>query len=125
MHEYEESLDAFDLVIRIHPDCPEAHWFRGDTLRELGRIGEAMESWQAYLKFDQRGPWAEMARQYLDQYAGEESDREPQRQSTNVENHRQRRYAGVSHRVHVRFSIHLSQSIRLVSPFHGWSAMLV
>ncbi|MBD3676154.1 MAG: tetratricopeptide repeat protein [Planctomycetaceae bacterium] len=73
MHEYEEALDAFDLVIRIHPDCPEALWFRGDTLRELGQIEEAIESWRSYLKFDQRGPWAEMARQYLEQYAGESS----------------------------------------------------
>jgi len=71
MHEYEEALDAFDLVIRIHPDCPEALWFRGDTLRELGQIEDAIESWRSYLKFDQRGPWAEMARQYLEQYAGE------------------------------------------------------
>lgn len=79
MHEYEESLDAFDLVIRIHPDCPEAHWFRGDTLRELGQIDEAIESWRSYLKFDQRGPWAEMARQYLEQYAGDTSEpSEPQ-----------------------------------------------
>lgn len=69
MHEYEEALEAFEIVLKIHPECAEALWFQADTLRELQRFDEAVESWRAYLKFDQRGPWAEMTRQYLEQYA--------------------------------------------------------
>ncbi|HUG20533.1 MAG TPA: tetratricopeptide repeat protein [Planctomycetaceae bacterium] len=69
MHEYEEALDSFEIALRVHPDCPEAHWFRADTLRELGRTQEAVKSWHEYLKHDSRGPWAEIAKQYLDQYS--------------------------------------------------------
>jgi len=68
MHEYEEALEAFQIVLKIHPECAEALWFQADTLRELGRFDEAVEVWQRYLELDQRGPWAEMARQYLEQY---------------------------------------------------------
>jgi tetratricopeptide (TPR) repeat protein len=69
MHEYEEALEAFEIVLKIHPECAEALWFQADTLRELQRFDEAVDSWRMYLKYDQRGPWAEMARQYLEQYA--------------------------------------------------------
>lgn len=68
MHEYDESLDAFNIALRIHADCPEAHWFKADALRELGRFDDAVKSWQDYLAYDQRGPWAEMAQQYLEEY---------------------------------------------------------
>jgi tetratricopeptide (TPR) repeat protein len=71
MHEYEEALEAFEIVLKIHSECAEALWFQADTLRELGRFDEAVESWQKYLKYDQRGPWAEMARQYLEQYVSD------------------------------------------------------
>lgn len=69
MHEYEESLDAFNIALRIHPDCPEAHWFKADVLRELGQFEAAVQSWTDYLAYDHRGPWAEMARQYLHEYS--------------------------------------------------------
>jgi len=65
--EFEQALDAFEVALRVHPDFPDAHWHKGEILHRLGRTMEAVPHWERYLTFDLRGPWAETARQRLDQ----------------------------------------------------------
>jgi hypothetical protein len=49
----------------VHPDYPDAHFQKAETLAELGRRGEALPHWRRYLSYDSRGPWADLARQRL------------------------------------------------------------
>ena len=61
------AADALRIALDIHPDYPDAHWHLANVLHQLGRDDEARSHWQAYLEFDNRGPWAEQARQRLEQ----------------------------------------------------------
>ena len=63
--EFDSALDAFKIALDMHPDYPEAHLHRAEVLHQLGRTAEAVSHWQIYLKFVDRGPWADNARQRL------------------------------------------------------------
>jgi len=65
--ELEPALDALKLALSIHADYPDAHWHAADVLLQLGRTEEAAGHWRSYLKFDTRGPWADEARQRLEE----------------------------------------------------------
>jgi len=61
------ALDAFDVALDVHPEYPDAHLHKAELLHQLGRSEEARLHWETYLQFDQRGPWAENARQRLEE----------------------------------------------------------
>jgi tetratricopeptide (TPR) repeat protein len=63
--EWQPALDAFNIALDIHPDYPDARLHKAEALHQLHRTPEAREHWQAYLTHDQRGPWADLARQRL------------------------------------------------------------
>ncbi|QDU36577.1 DNA polymerase III subunit epsilon [Maioricimonas rarisocia] len=63
--ELDAAVDAFDIALDIHPDYPDAHFQKAETLAELGRMDEAAPHWLRYLDYDVRGPWADVARQRL------------------------------------------------------------
>jgi tetratricopeptide (TPR) repeat protein len=65
--ELEPALDALKLALSVHADYPDAHWHAADVLLQLGRTEEAAYHWRSYLKFDTRGPWADEARQRLEE----------------------------------------------------------
>jgi tetratricopeptide (TPR) repeat protein len=65
--ELEPALDALKLALSVHADYPDAHWHAADVLLQLGRPEEAAAHWRNYLKFDTRGPWADEARQRLEE----------------------------------------------------------
>lgn len=62
------ALEAFRVALDLHADYPDAHYHLADLLERTDRKEEAAEHWRSYLKFDQRGPWAEVARQRLDSF---------------------------------------------------------
>lgn len=62
----ESALNAFDIALRCHSDYPDAHFHKAELLHQLNRSPEALAHWQAYLTQDQRGPWADVARQRLE-----------------------------------------------------------
>ena len=66
--ELDIAVNTFDVALQLHPDFPDAHWHKADVLHLLGRVDEAIEYWESYLKFDSRGPWAENARMRLTDY---------------------------------------------------------
>lgn len=66
------ALDAFRLALQLHPQYPDAHLRCGEILHQLGRTDEAIPHWQTYLEYDQRGPWAETARQRLESAGGDD-----------------------------------------------------
>lgn len=67
LNELQAALDAFEVALDVHPDFAEAHYHKADLLCELGRDAEAVDHWNAYLSHDARGPWAEAARQRIEQ----------------------------------------------------------
>ncbi len=63
--ELNAALDAFQIALQVHPEYPDAHLHRAEILHRLERTDEAIPHWQTYLKYDDRGPWADKARQQL------------------------------------------------------------
>lgn len=56
---------AFVIALDRHPDYPDAHFHLAGVLESLGKADEAADHWRRYLEYDQRGPWAEIARERL------------------------------------------------------------
>jgi tetratricopeptide (TPR) repeat protein len=65
------AQEAFRVALDLHPDFPDAHFHLAELLERTDRREEAAEHWRRYLEFDQRGPWAELARQRLNPTDGE------------------------------------------------------
>lgn len=59
------ALHALDIALHAHPAYPDALFHKATILEQLGRAEEADELWRRYLKFDRKGPWADIARQRL------------------------------------------------------------
>jgi tetratricopeptide (TPR) repeat protein len=76
---------AFQIALDLHPDYPDAHFHLAGVLEQLDQVDEAAEHWHKYLEFDQRGPWAEIARERLlgeieknaDRFAGNSDEFDP------------------------------------------------
>lgn len=56
---------AFQIALDLHPDYSEVHFHLAGLYEQLGQKEEAARYWRAYLNHDQRGPWAEIAREHL------------------------------------------------------------
>ncbi|MEX1098258.1 MAG: tetratricopeptide repeat protein [Planctomycetales bacterium] len=65
--ELQSAVDAFGIALEVHPDYPDAHFHRAEVLFRMGRVENAVPHWRAYLEHDRRGPWAERARQRLEE----------------------------------------------------------
>ena len=76
LEEPEQALDAFAIALNLHPDFAEAHYHQAEVLCELGREQEAVEHWEAYLRQDSLGPWAERARDQIAEPTRETSEQE-------------------------------------------------
>jgi Flp pilus assembly protein TadD len=66
----EEALSAFGVALEFHPEYPDAHRHKAALLESLGQSEDAKIHWQTYLKYDQKGPWADEARQRLGEEGG-------------------------------------------------------
>lgn len=69
--QFDPALEAFEIALSIHADYPDAHWQKASVLHQLGRTDEAVPHWRSYLRHDTRGPWAETARQRLEEATAE------------------------------------------------------
>ena len=63
--DHSAAKDAFQIALDLHPEYPDAHFHLAGVLEQLELVDDAAEHWRAYLEFDQRGPWAEIARERL------------------------------------------------------------
>uniref|UniRef100_A0A7C2K2N0 Tetratricopeptide repeat protein n=1 Tax=Schlesneria paludicola TaxID=360056 RepID=A0A7C2K2N0_9PLAN len=70
--ELDAAREAFAVALDRHPDFPEAHFHLAQVLERTGQTDSACAHWQAYLTFDQRGPWADVARERLSCQDGNE-----------------------------------------------------
>ena len=58
---HRRAAAAFRTALAIHADLPEAHLHLAESLHALGDA-EATSHFRAYLRHDDRGPWAQLAR---------------------------------------------------------------
>ena len=65
LHQFDIARSAFQEALRRHPDYADARYHFGELLHLLGEQTAAREQWEAYLRLDQRGPWADVARARL------------------------------------------------------------
>jgi tetratricopeptide (TPR) repeat protein len=64
---------AFLMSLQLLPEYPDAHFHLAETLSDLGDELQARVHWQEYLKHDSRGPWADIARQRMDDFEPDEN----------------------------------------------------
>ncbi len=57
----EESIDAYTKAIQLSPRYADAHYNLALAFERNGEPRRALKHWQAYLKLDHSGPWAEHA----------------------------------------------------------------
>ena len=65
--EMELAVSAFEGALAYHDDYEDAHYHLARTLDALQRGDEAAQHWEAFLQLAPSSPWADEARQRLDQ----------------------------------------------------------
>jgi CHAT domain-containing protein len=65
--DYGEAAQQFSKVLEIRPDDSVALFNRAIVYRESGRYDEAISDFEHYLALDQAGPWADEAKNELQQ----------------------------------------------------------
>jgi tetratricopeptide (TPR) repeat protein len=63
----EDAVGALRQALALEPHYADAHYNLADALDQLGRREEARLHWQAYLRREPGGPWADHARRRLAQ----------------------------------------------------------
>jgi tetratricopeptide (TPR) repeat protein len=58
----DESIAAYQRAVALSPRYADAHYNLALAFERCNRNRDALRHWQAYLKLDARGPWADHAR---------------------------------------------------------------
>jgi tetratricopeptide (TPR) repeat protein len=58
----EESIAAYEQAVSLAPRYGDAHYNLALAYERKGDLRRALQHWQAYLKLDRAGPWADHAR---------------------------------------------------------------
>lgn len=65
--EHELAASAFEGALTFHDDYEDAHYHLARTLDTLGRTDQAARHWQRFLELAPGSPWADEARERLEQ----------------------------------------------------------
>lgn len=68
----EESIEAYKQAVALSPDYADAHYNLALAYERTRQDRYALRHWQAYLRIDNRGPWAEHARERISKLLGRE-----------------------------------------------------
>jgi tetratricopeptide (TPR) repeat protein len=68
----DESIVAYRRAIALAPRFADAHYNLALAFERKGMKRQSLRYWQAYLKLDNRGPWAEHARGQIRKHLGQE-----------------------------------------------------
>jgi len=68
----EESIDAYKQAVALAPNYADAHYNLALAFERTRQDRHALRHWQAYLRIDNRGPWAEHARERISKLLGRE-----------------------------------------------------
>jgi tetratricopeptide (TPR) repeat protein len=69
----EESITAYQKAVALSPRYADAHYNLALAYERCGRHRSALKHWQAYLKIDNAGPWADHARGQIHKLLSQES----------------------------------------------------
>lgn len=69
----EESIEAYRKAVELSPRYADAHYNLALAYERSGRHRAALRHWQAYLKIDRHGPWADHARGQIRKLLSRES----------------------------------------------------
>lgn len=61
------AVAAFEGALALHDDYPDVHYNLARTLDAMGRDGEAEIHWERFLELSPDSPWADEARERLDE----------------------------------------------------------
>ena len=62
LERHDESIAAYQRSVELSPRYADAHYNLALALERKGDLRAAMRHWQAYLRLDKSGPWADHAR---------------------------------------------------------------
>jgi tetratricopeptide (TPR) repeat protein len=62
LERHDESIAAYQRSVELSPRYADAHYNLALALERKGELRAAMRHWQAYLRLDKSGPWADHAR---------------------------------------------------------------
>jgi tetratricopeptide (TPR) repeat protein len=68
----DESIVAYRRAIALAPRFADAHYNLALAFERKGKNRQSLPYWQAYLKLDNRGPWADHARGQIHKHLGQE-----------------------------------------------------
>jgi tetratricopeptide (TPR) repeat protein len=68
----EESIVAYRRAIALAPRFADAHYNLALAFERKGKNRQSLPHWLAYLKLDNRGPWADHARGQIRKHLGQE-----------------------------------------------------
>ncbi len=69
----EESIAAYVKAVTLSPGYADAHYNLALAYERMGENRSALRHWRAYLKLDNRGPWADHARGQIRKLLDQES----------------------------------------------------
>lgn len=62
LNRLEESIAAYRQAVTLAPGYADAHYNLALALERKGELRQALRHWQAYIRLDRNGPWADHAR---------------------------------------------------------------
>lgn len=65
--EWEKARQRYEEAIRLDPDYADPLYNLALVYERLGQHGKAWQQWRGYLRLDPKSPWADYARQKLEQ----------------------------------------------------------
>jgi tetratricopeptide (TPR) repeat protein len=68
----DESIEAYRKAILLAPRYADAHYNLALAYERKGELRAALRHWQAYIRLDRTGPWADHARTQIHKLLGEE-----------------------------------------------------
>ena len=69
----DESIAAYRQAVALAPHYADAHYTLALAYERKGQCRPALRHWQAYIRLDNRGPWAEHARSQIRKLLSRES----------------------------------------------------
>lgn len=72
MERIDEAIEAYQQAVALAPGYADAHYNLALAYERKNQNRAALRHWQSYLRLDQKGPWAEHARQRIRKLLGRE-----------------------------------------------------